>query len=343
MKELKVQIKNTPEIKCVRSKGYNYNFDKKSGYFERYGCTKEDKDDPVMAPMFEILDYEISTECKNNCTFCYKSNTSNGTTIDLSTFKKNLDKIVQINPLLTQIAFGVGSLEYIPHLKNILEYTRSKDVVPNITISCNETNEEGINAIKKLCGACSISNYNLDKTVEMAYKLKNEGSLAQINVHQLLSRETLTHCWSLIKRINKLNQENDNPINAIVFLWIKPCGRAKNHFHPVTQEDLTKLVNYAMENNIGIGFDSCSSTMVSKIPEMEKYQQFIEPCESTLFSAYLDVNGFFHPCSFTTNTQGIHINDVHTINDLWYSPEYTDFRSRLLKNCRSCPTYRLLQ
>ena len=45
-------------------------------------------------------------------------------------------------------------------------------------------------------------------------------------------------------------------------------------------------------------------TMKRHIHDFEKLKTFAEPCESTLFSSYIDVNGDFYPCSFAENTKG---------------------------------------
>lgn len=41
-------IFETPKQKIVRSKGYNYEFNKKTGFFARWGKVKED--DPLFSP-----------------------------------------------------------------------------------------------------------------------------------------------------------------------------------------------------------------------------------------------------------------------------------------------------
>jgi len=94
----KLVIAETPTEKIVRSKKYNYQFNKETGFFARWGKTK--KDDPQMAPTPEILDIEVTTKCtgittpdgKNHlCKFCYKSNTPDGNNMLFETFKKILD------------------------------------------------------------------------------------------------------------------------------------------------------------------------------------------------------------------------------------------------------------
>ena len=78
---------------------YNYFFNKKNGYFMRWGKQKEDN--PDFAPFPEIADMEISTICHGipnekgiltPCPFCYKGNTSIGKNMTLEEFKVVFDK-----------------------------------------------------------------------------------------------------------------------------------------------------------------------------------------------------------------------------------------------------------
>ena len=84
-------------IKKFRSDSYNYNFDVRTGYFERWGKTKED--DPIYSPFGpEIWDAEVSEQCNgvNNkpCSFCYKSNVgSRGRNMTFDEFVTVFDKL----------------------------------------------------------------------------------------------------------------------------------------------------------------------------------------------------------------------------------------------------------
>lgn len=87
-------IIETDKEKRILSKDYNLYFRKSDGLSLRWGATQEDN--PVYAPMPEILDCEISAgKCSNNCRFCYKSNSSKSLPkhMSLETFRKVLDKM----------------------------------------------------------------------------------------------------------------------------------------------------------------------------------------------------------------------------------------------------------
>lgn len=90
-----IQIEDE-NVKIVRSKEYNYNFDKNTGFFVRWGKTKED--DPIIAPFPEILDIEVSEVCngvpdKNGiekpCHFCSPKNTK----VNTPTGYKNIEDV----------------------------------------------------------------------------------------------------------------------------------------------------------------------------------------------------------------------------------------------------------
>jgi len=88
-----MDIIENEKAKFLRSKDYNFNFDKVSGYFERWGKKVEDDPDySLFGP--EILDLEISTSvrpkdlhlydksrlvydggCLGNCSFCSPAGT----------------------------------------------------------------------------------------------------------------------------------------------------------------------------------------------------------------------------------------------------------------------------
>ena len=80
------------------------------------------------------------------------------------------------------------------------------------------------------------------------------------------------------------------------------------------------------------------------------FEMLAEPCESTLFSQYINVEGKAFPCSFTEGERGYEGIDVVNCNDfmtdVWYSPAAKEFREKLLNNkdcrgCRKCPQFDL--
>lgn len=336
-------------LKTVRSKDYNYVFNRKTGFFARWGKTH--KEDPQYSPMgIEIADIEISTVCEGigsgPCSWCYKTNTKRGENMSYATFVKLFYKLPKT---LTQIAFGIGNLNANPDLFKILSYCRNNDhnyVVPNITINGYNLTDEYADQLVSLCGAIAVSRYKPKDVCYDAVKKLTDKGLEQTNIHMLLSEDTYEDCFEVMKdyktdpRLKKLN--------AIVFLSLKPKGK-RNTFKGIRSlEEYKKVINYALENDIPIGFDSCSAPLFMGAIKGTKYSaldRLCEPCESYLFSMYINVEGKTVPCSFLEGLEGIEEIDMLNINDftqdVWYNKKVIDFRKKLLSNDRKCPVFNL--
>lgn len=342
-------------IKKLRSQGYNYNFRLTDGFFVRWGITPDD--DPDFSPYGpELLDIEVSTICHGvngkPCPWCYKSNTAKGKNMSFDTFKIILDKI----PLtLTQTAFGVGDLNGNPDLWKMMEYCRTNPrnkVIPNLTINGWKLTPEDAGKLSKVCGAVSVSRYPPKDVCYDAVKLLTGSGLKQTNIHMLVAEETYEDC------IEVLNDFHTDPrlssLNAIVFLILKPKGK-RNAFHRMSDEKFNNLVKTALELKVPMGFDSCSAYRflngVRGHKEFERFKMFAEPCESGIFSSYINVDGIFFPCSFVEGEkewkEGIDVVRCENfLKDIWCHKKTKQFRDGLidsaLKNdlgCRMCPQF----
>lgn len=333
-------------IKICRSEHYNFNFYKKNGYFERWGKTKEDN--PQYAPFPEIVDMEISTICNGlgtPCKFCYKSNTGNGKYMSFETFKTIFHKLPKS---IMQIAFGIGDIDANPDMWKIFDYCRENDynkVVPNVTINGYNLTDEYASLLAKYCGAVAVSRYTPKDICYNAVKKLTDIGMTQVNIHQIISEETFNSCMEVMS--DKLSDARLSKLNAIVLLSLKPKGRGSK-FNSVNDIDKIKsLVNFAIDNKVSIGFDSCfAPVFLHAIKDREdyaKYEQLAEPCESSCFSCYIDVKGRYFPCSFCENASGVACIDLLKIDDfskeVWNHDDVKCFREKLLKSGRKCPIY----
>lgn len=338
-------------LKTVRSENYNYIFNRKTGFFARWGKTKED--DPDYSPIgTEIADIEISTICEGigsgPCRWCYKSNTKRGENMSHETFVKLFHKLPKT---LTQIAFGIGNIGANPDLFNILSYCRNNDynyVIPNITINGYNLTNEYVDKLVELCGAVAVSRYKPKDICYDAVKKLTDKGLEQTNIHMLISEETYEDCFEVMR--DSKTDPRLKKLNAIVFLTLKPKGKRNSLKGIKSLDKYKKVIDYALENNIRIGFDSCSAPLFMKAIENTKYSklsQFCEPCEAYLFSMYINVKGKTVPCSFCEGEEGYDGIDMLKINDfmkdVWYNKEVIKFRKKLLGNCRNCPVFDLYE
>lgn len=350
------------QFKYARSENYNYSFNTRSGQFIRWG--KNTADNPDYGPL-EIMDMEVSTMCEGipapgkiipvPCKFCYKGNTKRGTNMTFETFKIIFDKLPKT---LMQIAFGVGGLNSNPDLMKMMEYCRNNDVnpnvVPNITINGYGLTEEWAEKLSKVVGGIAVSRYeNKDVCYDAVKKLTDAG-IVQVNIHQVVAEESLTACYSVIDDV--VNDPRLSKLKAIVFLTLKPKG-SRNKWNTVKNvAEYRKLIQYAFEKKVGIGFDSCSApTFLASMkshPSFDRFAELSEACESTLFSGYINVEGKFFPCSFTEDEpgweEGIDVTKINCFNDdVWNNERVKMFRNKNLAStlhhicgdCRTCVTF----
>lgn len=340
------------KTKIVAGEDYNFIFNKVDGNFKRWGKTYED--DPDFSPIGgEILDIEITTICKGIngklCPFCYKSNTPNGKNMSFDTFKVIMDRM---GKSLTQVAFGADSTATSnPDLWKMADYCRTLGIVPNLTVA--DVSDEVADKLAKVMGAVAISRY-ADKNVcyNSVKKLTDRG-MDQVNMHFMISEETYDACETTLYDI-KLDSRLAK-LNAIVLLSLKQKGRGEG-FTPLSLDKYNNLVKICLDKGISFGMDSCGAlrflNAVANHPRYEDFKMVCEPCESTLFSQYIDVNGKFYPCSFCEEIEGwkdgiLITKDTDMLKDVWYNDKVVEFRNKLTNNCnnchkaRECPVYKV--
>jgi len=337
-----MNILDTRTVKVVASKYYNYIFDKTTGSFTRWG--KNQEDDPFYSPYGpEIADIEVSTSCQGPggklCKFCYKSNSPKGKNMSLETFKKVLDNIPNT---LTQVAFGADAQATSnPELYAMMKYCRSKGIVPNITVA--DISDATADWLSKMCGAVAVSRYENSNICYDSVKKLTDRGMKQVNIHQMISDETFDQAIETIYGIKNDTRLKD--VNAIVFLSLKKKGRG-DKYTTLTQDQFNILVSFAFSEGINFGFDSCSAPKFAKaIKGLYNEKELLvmsEPCESTLFSLYVNVDGMYFPCSFTESiTEGIDMTreDLDFTTDVWNAKSTTNFRTALKSSCRNCSAF----
>ena len=72
-------------------------------------------------------------------------------------------------------------------------------------------------------------------------------------------------------------------------------------------------------------------------------EESVEPCESGLFSSYINCYGKFVYCSFAEGIEKeIDVLDCYDfLEDVWNSDQVIEWRKNLIENKRNCPIYDL--
>lgn len=332
----KAVIVEDKKVKILKSENYNFLFDKKSGFFCRWGKNKDDDGDPLIF-LPEIADIEISTSCRQGCAFCYKDNKIEGENMSFDTFKKIFKKITNI-PTIGQIAFGITDIDANPDMWDIFDYTRSHDVVPNVTINGSRMTPDLYDRLAKTMGAVAVSVYNKNDSYNAIKELTDRG-MKQVNIHAIIHSDNYDFVKSILR--DRLTDSRLKNLNAVVMLSIKPKGRAKENYKSLCQEKYAELVTFALDNNIGIGADSCGCfKFYNAIKDNERYKnldKFLEPCESTLTSLYINTLGIFTPCSFAEDIhEGLSVLKCEDfIKEIWWNEKTNKFREGVIA-CRNC-------
>jgi sulfatase maturation enzyme AslB (radical SAM superfamily) len=329
-------------MKLFVSSEYNYSFNKKNGYFEKWGSNRSE--DPDTSPFPEILDIELSTSstCSSNCNYCYKNNGNKeqqNKNMTLEVYKNLLDKFLIYGDasFVTQIAFGICDINTNPDFFPIMEYTKSKGIIPNYTTNGNQVTEEIAKKTKELCGAVAVSIHS--KNSYDAIKKYVDAGIKQVNIHFMLAEETFIEAYKLLHDI--LNDSKLKGINALVFLQCKEKGKAKGIYHSIKDLDKFKLLIADCEKSgINYGMDSCSASNYLKITN-GKNKDYVECCESTISSFYINVDGIGFPCSFAEGESnwdsGIDVlNCDDFVNDVWHNDKVEEFRSRNISSTDLC-------
>lgn len=305
-----------------QSRDCNLVFNKGSGVMMPCGKTFEESSSYSSVGL-ELLDIEISTVCSNNCSHCYKSNSSSGKNMTLSEFIAIMYSIP--TDALTQIDIGIGDINANPDLYKILAYCRSIGIPAGITINGKGLSEEGANNLACLCKSVGVSCYDKDDCYNAVAKLTSFG-LEQVLVHLLVSEETYSHCLSVLQDIK--SDPRLQKLFAVLFLSLKRKGRGAS-FHQLSLDKYNQLIKTAIDSKIRFRADTCSAHMLTKVFNDEFSQMMIHSCDAARSSMYINCEGKAYPCSFLEDGPGLDVvgNDF---SNIWFSKEFKLFRRKLI-------------
>src|SRR5271157_6214610 len=138
-------------LKIVKTDKYVIIFNPKTGMEVLSGINNNP--DPFILDFPSLMDIGIMGSCLNSCSFCYQGE-NKGANMKLEDYKKIID---EASPHVMQVALGgKGDPNLHENFKEIIEYSRSKNVVPNYTTSGIGLTDEQLEISKK-CGAVAVS------------------------------------------------------------------------------------------------------------------------------------------------------------------------------------------
>lgn len=328
-------------IKIVKNDRYMIMFNLETGKEILTGINGNDDPDYLNYP--SLLDVGVMNFCKNQCSFCYQNGDNINRKIpymSLENFKKIVD---QSKDHTLQIACGgYGDVNIHPYFKEILQYCRENNIVPNYTTSGNGLTDEQIEITKQFCGAVAISDYNQPFTYSTINKFINIGM--KTNIHFVLSSERFYRAIDLLDGKDIWNNQFDiSKLNAVIFLLFKPQGKGKGRYDLIPTDDQIKLFIEKIRNpkvKFKLGMDSCLVNKLSNLSELTKMESiFLDTCEASRGSTYITPDMKAVPCSFADHNKfGVQITDENPIQKIWNESEiFLNCRKTLLECKAQCP------
>lgn len=318
-------------------------FNPDTGFYMRSGVLDEHgKDtgvDPFMSSFPELIDVGVMGFCKHGRSgLCIKSGVQcyqNGLetkypNMTLENFKRIVD---ECKGKCFQLALGGrGDVDQHENFKEILQYCRENNIVPNFTSSGLGFNDEIVSLCKEYCGAVAISWYRQPHTLKAIQMLIDAG--VKTNIHYVLGRNSIDEA---IQRL----EDNDFPkgVNAIIFLLHKPVGLGQSdNVLQVNDSRVSKFFNIVenCDHDFKIGFDSCT------VPGLINFTTKINPdsfdtCEGGRWSMYITSDMKALPCSFDNqDMKWAYDISNDTIQHAWDSEVFEDFRNHFRNSCPNC-------
>ena len=337
-KETKTIIKAEFD-KFVVEKDYEVFFNTKTGFEVLRGTGG--KPDPFWTKLPLLCDIGIMGSCPNRCEFCYQGDKTEPH-MTLENFKKIIDEVKHHT---NQVALGGrGDPNLHPQFKEIVEYARNNNVVPNYTTSGIGLTDEQIK-VSKLCGAVAVSDYGRSYTYEAIQSLIDAG--IKTNIHMIFTRYTADKVSKIIYGYNPWFYRGESSVdidalNAVIFLLFKPQGSGADLNWQPTKLQLKSFSEKVMKAKclFKVGMDSCLVNWVVQNIKMTKRQKMsLDTCEGSRMSVYISPNMVMMPCSFANEADyGVQISEKKTIDYIWNrSIKFKRFRSILKKNKACCP------
>ena len=319
-------------IKKIVTNTYRIEFDTDNGLELTYGINGNP--DPEVLEFPSLLDIGIMGHCPNKCSFCYQDHIYEPH-MSLDDFMKIID---QVKDSTNQVALGGrGDPNLHPSFKEIIEYCRKNNIIPNYTTSGINLTDEQIE-ISKQCGAVAVSAYDKSFTFDAIRRLTKNKILT--NIHMIGSKNNYSKICDILVGKNPWKLAIDiDKIFAVIFLLFKKTGAGKHLDQNLTIDQISNIGDLAFQQDnkrlYHIGFDSC---FINHFMNMNKIDSLtadvVDYCESSRKSAYISPAMELRSCSFSKD-RGISLKE-NTLKDAWNSELFQTFRKSLLTKIQ-CP------
>ena len=238
-----------------------------------------DGTDPIYASSPELVDCKITNWCDNGCAYCYMGSNENGKHCQTHDYFCLLEQMCFLG--VFQIALGGGEPTMHPDFIPILRVTRHAGIVPNYSTNGNHLTQEIVDASREFCGAVAVSWHNPPNIAATEWLIRDG---VKTNIHYILSEQKVDDAIGLMRAL-------DNGLlprlNAIIFLRLKPVGRASKVSVQFNAESLGRFFDETEKTHpYKIGFDACMIPFV--VAQTEFNPIYFDYCDGGRFSCFVD-------------------------------------------------------
>lgn len=291
--------------------------------------------------------FALTNECPMGCKHCYKSSGKKAQNeLSLKQIKEVIDVLSKMG--VFSIAFGGGEPFARKEIFEIAEYTRKKNIVPNVTTNGYFISEKNA----KKCKVFGHMHVSLDLANEDFDRLKNDGAFEaavkaidllktqdiHVGINCVISRENYDKLEELVKFC--LSKD----IRDISFLRFKPIGKANKQYYEMrlTYEQniklLPKLRKLIRKYKIAAQLDCSMLPIVAYHKPNNRLLDFFgaQGCEGGNTFIEIKEDGEMRSCSFS-NSFG---DNALKLQEQWETSEYFQQYREVIDNidepCLSC-------
>lgn len=279
----------------------------------------------------------LTTRCNMFCRGCYSTREGDAPAdIPLERAKAIISKLAEMK--LLSISFGGGEPTLHPHLFEIAEYAREKNILPNITTNALNFTEELAERFA-VFGAAHFS-IHAPKDAEHIFPAirlyrKKTGNSPGLNL--LLTTETLPLLDNILTAARK------SGVKKVMFLRYKITAKNADIQELRVDKELKNLPQIfktlKFANRLMMFLVQCSlfeELAESDASDIKSYiKHDLNGCQGGNAFIAIDINGNFKPCSFWRESMG---NVMELDFENWMSnPKLTAFRQMRRDNtCNEC-------
>lgn len=303
------------------------------------------KDSDILTSPLEVH-FSVTNKCTAGCKACY-TNSQPLDPFELSNkkFKEAIDILSNMN--VFHLAMGGGEALERDDFFDLVEYVRSKNIVPNLTTNGLHINIDNISRFK-LFGQVNISIDGLYSIYEDVRGSNNFSKASQaLRLLRKNNIRTGINCvvtrQNFDKLINLAKYAKKEKVYDIELLRIKPTGRADAHYHNMKLTEKQNIEFFPLvkkiANKTGIRLKAdCSFLPMIAFHKpnkklMEKFSVY--GCEAGAVLLGVNSNGHFAGCSFLKNNESI-----FDIKEKWETSSHLHYCRSVTNNlsslCRTC-------